>query len=235
MYFVKPIFYVYEPIKIANVSENGAIANDLARFIALYEKQCLMEILGACLYKELIDSFELLTGATEYTLKTDATEPIRRLVNGYEYDAPEGDNCFENSFVFDYFLFGQRFIPFGCGCGCGSDNCTKRYWKGFVQTDTFLIGTTVTTSKRSFIADYIYYHHSLINRSSTTASGQQVLTGENSTAVSNFSKRVDRYNEFIFSVLGRQGETSLYRFLFDNKDDYPTWVPNCNLRFKEKY
>jgi len=56
MYFVKPLFFEFEPIKIANVSENGNFANDLARFIALYEKQCLQEILGACLYKELIES-----------------------------------------------------------------------------------------------------------------------------------------------------------------------------------
>jgi len=225
MYFVKPLFFEFEPIKITNVSENGNVSNDLARFIALYEKQCLQEVLGACLYKELIDSFELLEGATAYTLKDDATEPIKRLVNGYEYTAPENDNSAFN-FVW---LFN------GCGCGCGESSCTQRSWKGLVQTDSFLIGNAITTSKRSFIADYIYYHYLLINRSVTVGTGQQVLSGENSQTVSNFSKRVDRYNEFIFSVIGKQGETSLYRFLQDNKADYPTWKPNCNLRFKEKY
>ena len=177
------------------------------------------------MYKELIDSFELLTDATQYTLKADATEPIKRLVNGYEYDAPEDTDC-----VFDF-----SWMWSGCGCGCGSGECNTRYWKGLVQTDTFLIGNAVTMSKRSFIADYIYYHYLLVNRSVTTGSGQQVLTGENSTTVSNASKRIDRYNEFIFSVIGRQGETSLYRFLQDNKSDYPTWVPDCSLNFKTKH
>lgn len=227
MYFVKPIFFEFEPVKISNVTENGSVKTELARFIALYEKQCLLDILGECLYKELIDSYELLQNATEFTLKTDASEPIKRLVNGHSYTAPQNDGS-------DYdwslsFWFG------GCGCGCGSSTCTTRVWKGFVKTDNYLIGGAVSESKSSFIADYVYYHYLLTNRSITTASGQQVLTGENSTTVSNFSKRIDRWNEFIFSVVGKQSQTSLYRFLQDNKADYPTWKRNCNLTFKTKY
>ncbi len=226
MYFVKPIFFEFEPVKIANVAENGSLKTELARFIALYEKQCLLEILGECLYKELIDSFELLENATEFTLKDDATEPIKRLVNGYSYTAPDETDC--EAWTLSYLLGG-------CGCGCGSSTCTTRVWKGFVKTDQYLVGTEMTESKSSFIADYIYYHYLFINRSFSTGSGQQVLTGENSTTVSNFSKRIDRWNEFIASVVCRQNETSLYRFLHDNKADYPTWKRNCNLTIKTKY
>ncbi len=226
MYFVKPIFFEFEPVKIANVAENGSLKTELARFIALYEKQCLMDILGECLYKELIDSFELLQDATEFTLKDDATEPIKRLVNGYSYTAPAETDC--EAWTLSYLLGG-------CGCGCGSSTCTTRVWQGFVKTDQYLVGTEMTESKSSFIADYIYYHYLLINRSFSTGSGQQVLTGENSTTVSNFSKRIDRYNEFVGGVLGKSNETSLYRFLHDNKADYPTWKRNCNLTIKTKY
>lgn len=226
MYFVKPLFFEFEPIKIANVTENGSLNIELARFIALYEKQCLLEILGECLYKELIDSFELLSGSTEFTLKNSATEPIKRLVNGYSYTAPPQTDCEAWTLAF---LFG------GCGCGCGSETCTTRVWPGFIKTDQYLIGGEVSESKSSFIADYIYYHYLLINRSLSTGSGQQVLTGENSTTVSNFSKRIDRYNEFVSSVIGRVNETCLYQFLHDNKADYPTWKRNCYLTYKTKF
>ena len=221
MLFVTPYFFEYEPVKIANVADSGDVRRIVSRAIGIYEKQCLIEILGDCLYKELLDSFELITGATQYTLKTSATEPIKRLVNGYEYDAPEN----EGNFSFSW----------GCGCGCGDSNCTKRYWKGFVQEDKFLNGNAFSISKRSFVADYIYYHYSLENRSVSTGTGQKVMEGENSQSVSSASKRIDRYNEFVFCVTGKINETSLYQFLQDNIADYPTWVRNCQLRFKEKY
>lgn len=227
MYFVKPIFFEFEPIKIANITEPGSLKIELARFIALYEKQCLLEILGECLYKELIESFELVSGSSVYTLKTDATTSIKRLVNGYEYDAPSNNDEVIN--------WGLSYWFSGCGCGCGSSTCNKRFWKGLVQTDNFLIGTEIVTSQKSFIANYIYYHYLLVNRSQTTGAGQQVLSGENSQTVSNFSKRIDSYNEFVFSVVGRNNETSLYRFLQDNKADYPTWKRNRSLTFKDKY
>lgn len=233
MYFVNPLMFEFEPIKIANVTQSGDVSKDLARFIAIYEKQCLEELLGPCLAKELFDSFEITTvdGVKAYRLKEEATVPIQRLVNGHTYTQTEQDNDELSTF---WKVYGPIF-GMGCGCGCGDSECTDRVWKGFVQSSTFLIGQSETVQKTSFLADYVYYQYLFVNRSITSGSGQQVLTGENSTPVQNFSKRIDRYNEFIFSVLGRVAETSLYRFLHDNKDDYPTWVPNCNLRFKDKF
>lgn len=217
MYFVNPLMFEFEPTKIANVSENGNVANDLARFIAEYEKKCLIEVLGSCLTKDLIDSFELTSGASKYTLKTTATDAIKRLVNGFEYDAPENSN--------------NDFSMYGCGCGCSSLNCIKRYWKGLIQFDVFLFGTV----QKSIVTNYIYYYYLLINRSTTTATGQQVLSGENSTTVQNVSKRIDAWNEFVFDVIGQKNKTSLYQFLKDNKADYPTWDANCSINFKDKY
>ena len=234
MYFVNPLMFEYEPIKIANVTQSGDVAKDLVRFIAIYERQCLEELLGPCLAKELLDSFEITTvdGVKAYRLKGNATEPIKRLVNGHEYTAPEEDT--DNELSTFWKVYGPIF-GIGCGCGCNESQCTDRVWKGFVQETNILIGQSETTEKKCFISDYVYYQYLFVNRSITSGSGQQVLTGENSTPVQNFSKRIDRYNEFVFSVLGRAGETSLYRFLHENKADYPTWVPNCNLRFKDKY
>jgi len=227
MLFITPDMFEYEPVQIANVLENGDKKTAVIRFIATYEKRGLVELLGDCLTKELYDSFELVSSASKYTLKANATQAIKDLVEGKEYDKPE-DSDFNNVIVWDLNWAG-------CGCGCGEDGCTKRYWKGIVQEDKFLLGTVLKSAKRSFLGDYIYYHHSYVNRSQTTGTGQKVVEGENSTSVQNFSKRIDRYNEFVFQVLGRANETSLYQFLSENKADYPTWSPNCNLRFKEKY
>lgn len=219
MYFTTPLFYEFEPRKVANVTENGNVANDFARFDAVCEMQCLNDVLGACLTKELIESFELLSGATVFTLKADATTPIKNLVNGLEYDAPAHDS----NLVIDWWLhlYGDN-----CSCGCGTNTCTKRYWKGIAEKTVLPIGTIYN----SFIADYVYYEHLLANRSITAGTGQQVLSGENSQTVQNFSKRIDAYNRFLLAVL-----KDLYPFLEANKIDYPTWVRNCNLNFKDKY
>lgn len=213
MIFVKPLFFEFEPIKIANVSENGNVQLDLSIFIGIYEKKCLIEVLGLELYQELAASFDFAAGV--FTLKSNATTPIKNLVNGVEYDKPV-DSI--SSFDFD------------------NSESTKRIWKGIVQTDSYVVGTEKATIKKSFIADYIYYHYYLTNRSITAGTGQQVLAGENSTTVSNFSKRIDRYNEFVFTILGGIGHTtSLYQFLQDRKSEYPTWVHNCQIYFKDKY
>jgi hypothetical protein len=230
MYFVNPLMFEYEPIKIANIAENGDIKNTISRFIAIYEKQCLVELLGECLAKELIDSFEIVTtdGVSVLQLKSDATDPIKHLVNGFSYTKPATDFNFPNDYIWNWNIDG-------CGCGCGSSSCTTRNWKGLVQNETILIGTATTEIKSSLLANYIYYYYLLINRTVTAGTGQQVIHGENSTTTINASKRIDAYNEFINSVLGKQGQTSLYQFLHDNKDDYPTWQPNCSLNYKTKY
>lgn len=222
MYFINPLFFEFEPVKIPSIAENGSARIELARFIGIYEKECLIKVLGSCLYKEVIDSLELLPSATSYSLKLTATIPIKNLVNGLEYDAPETDN----SFIY----FGL-----GCGCGCESSNCKKKYWKGFVEKDEFLNAASIGVSYRSFIADYIYYQHKLINRTTTSGTGESVLSGENASTAFNESKRIDRWNEFVFKIIGRKNETSLYRFLKDNKTDYPTWEQNCQINFKTKY
>lgn len=218
MYFVKPLFFEFEPIKIANVSENGALPAELSRSIALYEKLCLIEVLGVELYTEVINSLELLTGSTDFTLKADATQEIKDLINGKTYN-------------FTYTDFNFDFL----GCACDSTTTTQRTWQGFIQTDEFLTGTAIGSIKRSFIADYIYYNYLLTNKSISTGAGQQVLSGENSTSVMNVYKRIERYNEFVFAVLGKENQVGLYQFLHDNKDSYPTWKRNCSIQFKEKF
>ncbi|MEC4050594.1 hypothetical protein OX284_014235 [Flavobacterium sp. SUN046] len=232
MIFVKPLMFEFEPNKVANVTDNGNVASSLSRFITLYERQCLNEILGACLAKELVDSFELteVNNVWDYRLKSDATQPIKDLVNGKTYDAPI-NNDWQNSFWFIFFGLSS------CGCGCNGDSnaCTTRVWKGLAQTNTILVGNATTTEKKSIITDYIYYNYLLENRSITAGSGQQVLSGENSTTVQNFSKRIDAYNRFIDSVIVKRGIVSLYQFLHENKANYPTWVRNCNLNYKTKY
>jgi len=197
MIFINPLFFEFEPIKIANVSENGNVNQDVARFIGIYEKKCLIEVLGQCLYDEIQNSYDFADGV--FTLKNTATDAIKNLVNGVTYDAPA--NSCDSSF--NDWGFNPLFWN-GCGCGCGDSECNTRVWGGFVQSDSYLLGTALSETKRSFITDYVYYHYMLTNRTITAPTGQQVLSGENSNTVVNTSKRIDRYNEFIFSVLGRK-------------------------------
>lgn len=227
MIFINPDFFEHEPVKIANVFDNGDVQKDVARFIGTYEKQCLLLIFGACLYKEIQDSYEWDAATKKFKAKETMTPAIKRLVDGHDYDAPES-SAYPADFMWYYAA--------GCGCGCGESNCQKRSWKGLIQTDEFVIGDTRGSTKKSFITDYIYYHYLLANRSVTAGTGQQVLAGENSTTVQNFSKRIDRWNEFVFSVVGgRNGETSLFRFMQENKADYPTWTGGCRINFKDKW
>ena len=218
----------FEPIKIANISDSGDIQLDFKRFISLYEKKCLVEVLGECLYKDIQDSYTFADGV--FTLKDTATDAIKHLVNGFDYEAPINNCVITLDFDFYFPIFS-----IGCGCGCGSSNCISRKWRGFIQKEQYLAGTALADYEHSFIADYIYYHYMLVNRTATTGTGQTALGSENGQTVVNTSKRIDRYNEFIFQVIGRKNETSLYRFLMDNKADYPTWSPNCNLTFKDKF
>lgn len=220
MNFITPLFFEFEPLKIANVTENGSGQLEVNRFIGQYEKQCLREVLGDSLAKELNDSYEIADGV--FALKSDATQPIKDLVNGKEYDAPITSSGFYDPFFdasgLDVYWGGETGVVGG-----------KRIWSGIVRSEDFYNGVELSTLKTSFIADYIHYHYLLVNRSVTTGTGQQVLAGENSQTVSNFSKRIDSWNSFCFKI------SSLYRFLQDNKSDYPTWKPNCNIRFKDKY
>lgn len=217
MNFINPLFFEFEPLKIANVSENGSGQLELNRFIGQYEKQCLREVLGDILAKELNDSYEVVDGA--FALKTGATQPIKDLINGKEYEP-----SLNSDETIDWFLNWQV-------GECGYNNTTdkKRIWPGIVVSEDFYNGVESSTFKTSFIAEYIHYHYFLANRTKTTGSGQQELAGENSTTVSNFSKRIDSWNAFCLKV------SMLYRFLQDHRADYPTWKPNCNLRFKDKY
>lgn len=217
MYFITPSFFEFEPLKIANVTENGSGQLEVSRFIGQYEKQCLREVFGDSLAKELNDSYEIVDGA--FVLKGNATQAIKDLVNGKEYNSSSSIDE-----TVDWFLNWDD-----NDCGCNTTTTSKRVWAGIVVSEEFYNGVELSTFKTSFIADFIHYHYLLSNRSQTTGAGQQVLAGENSQTVQNFSKRIDSWNSFCFKV------SRLYRFLQDHKVDYPTWKPNCNLRFKPKY
>jgi hypothetical protein len=215
MNFITTSFFEFEPLQIANVTENGSVQIEVNRFIGQYEKQCLIDVLGPELAKELNDSYEIVNNA--FVLKSDATQAIKDLVNGKVYDTPE-----DADEIISWNLLWY-------GCGCDGEASPKRTYPGIVITENYFVGTNLTEFKTSFIADYIHYHYLLTHRSTTTGAGQQVLEGENSQTVSNFSKRIDSWNSFCFKA------ANLYRFLHDHKENYPTWKANCNIRFKEKY
>lgn len=214
MLLATPIQFQEEPNKIANGNAMGALQGILTRSIAKYEKQCLNEVFGSLLAKELRDSFEIVSGATSFTLNPSATNPIKDLVNGKTYDVVVNGVT------------------------------VQRVWNGIVVSNEVLEGGELTSEKTSFITDYIYYHWLLDNRTISTGTGQQTLQGENSLPNQNFSKRIDAWNRFIDKVVfyvsncnneNVKGEVSLYKFLNDNIADYPNWIKNNNLEIKDKY
>ncbi len=214
MLFVTPIQFEEEPNKISNGNAMGGLQGILTRGIAKYEKQCLKEVFGSLLAKELRDSFEIVSGAKSLTLKPSATNPIKDLVNGKTYDVVVNGVT------------------------------VQRVWNGIVVSNEVLEGGELTSEKTSFITDYIYYHWLLDNRTVSTGTGQQTLQGENSLPNQNFSKRIDAWNRFIEKVVfydsncnndNVKGEVSLYKFLNDNIANYPNWIRNNNLEIKDKY
>jgi hypothetical protein len=217
MNYITPLFFEFEPLQIANVTENGSTQLEVNRFIGRYEKQCLRDVLGDVLAKELNDSYEIVNNA--FVFKTDATQAIKDLVQGKEYIPLAG---LDDTIDWDLLWSGEN-------CAGNIQTDQKRVWPGIVVSDSFFNGVAETTFKTSFIADFIHYHYLLAHRSITTGAGQQELSAENSTTVQNFSKRIDSWNSFCLKV------SVLYRFLQDNRASYPTWKPNCNLHFQTKY
>jgi hypothetical protein len=201
MLIVKPIFFEFEPVKIANATANGALLIAVSRSIVFYEKQCFDLLFGSVLSKEIVESFELISGTSSYTLKPSATIPIKNLVNGFDYSVVENGVTIAKS------------------------------WKGFIEEDKILVGVTETNFKKSFLTDYIYVQHKLENISASTGTGQQILQGENSIPTTSVLNRMMANDRFVFSVLGGNGKTGLYEFMNDNIADYPTLVKTCGLKF----
>ncbi|WP_027381868.1 hypothetical protein [Epilithonimonas caeni] len=142
---------------------------------------------------------------TDNNLKDDAPEHLKALINGISYEVTVNDII------------------------------KKKEWKGIVQKDSFKFNGTDIELRSSFIADYIYYHYNYNYRTSTTGVGQVILTAANSFTVSGFPKRIDAYNSFQMKVVGGiKNQTSLYEFLRDHKEDFPTWKPS-HIEPKNKF
>lgn len=85
-------------------------------------------------------------------------------------------------------------------------------WEGFKWID----GTT----KRSPIANYIYYWWLRKETSTTTGTGEKRLNAENSESVSSFSKQCNTWNEMVgYNRL-------LWEYLYINQDAYPEYFRN---------
>ncbi|WDF45255.1 hypothetical protein PQ459_10125 [Chryseobacterium sp. KACC 21268] len=177
---------------------------DIALEVSKFIFSCEKQCLVLVFGQELYNELEECFD-DENNLKEDTPDHLKWLIEGNSYEVTVGDVV------------------------------KKKEWKGIVQKDAFKFNGADVELKSSFIADYIYYHFMFNNRTSTTGVGQVILTAANSFTVSGFPKRIDAYNAFQMKVVGGlKNQTSLYEFLRDHKDDFPTWKPS-HIKPKNKF
>lgn len=171
----------------------------LSLCIAETEENALRMVLGDCLYQEFKEQFELTE--TGYSLKEDAAEKWKWLLNGRVYD-------------FD------GFKPYPCGCGCIESNCKKMSYPGMVAK----YDLSLTKSfEKNYLAYHIYYEWKTINETITAGTSEQLPEVKNSTTVYNKKKRYNAWNRFADWV------DELNLFLTHHKADFPSAVINCHL------
>lgn len=84
-------------------------------------------------------------------------------------------------------------------------------------------------SKRSLIANYVYFFHRKNNVSQNSGAGETISNTENSTVTSPYVKCFDAWNEMVdlYGELDECGnpipKPSAYNFLLTNASDYPDW------------
>jgi len=90
------------------------------------------------------------------------------------------------------------------------------HWNGLVNDE-----------KISLLSDYVFTKYAEITRYAMTSEGVVIQGVENSTAISPTMKLVSVYNRCA-GLVGKGGESilneTLYNFLYEHSDDYPTWT-----------
>lgn len=171
----------------------------LSLCIAEAEESVLRLVLGDCLFEEFKEQFDLTE--TGYSLKAEAPEKWKWLLNGRTYD-------------FD------GFKPYPCGCGCIKSDCKKMDYPGMVKKYQLTSGKSF---EKNYLAYFIYYNWKTINETVTAGTGEQLSEVKNSTTVYNKKKRYNAWNRFADWV------EELNLFLSHHKEDFPSAVINCNL------
>lgn len=202
-----PKYHFHSDTFIENLSGCIAKTPALEILIADYEERALVEVLGQCLYNELIEQLEWSEEKNRYVLKPDSPEKWSWLIYGRTYD-------------FD----GVKSYP--CGCGCGGGNCQKVKFNGIISEKRISNNKKV---EKNYLAYFIYYHWKTINESVTAGTGEQMPETANSQTVYNKKKRYRSWNQFVMWV------QDLNKFLSHHKEEFPDAVINCHLRPKNIY
>ncbi len=197
--------FTYGNYQIANIEEDAANNNiELVLHIKKYEPEFLRMVFGECMYADLMDNVEIVSGATYYSLKTGADPKWGRLINGHTYDATELDS----------------------GCGCHSQSCAKHTWDGLVKKIATIDSKDIY---ETVMSSYIFYQWSLNNRTLNLGTGEGKITAQNTTQESTANKRVDAWNKIVQEVDFGYTNTrvSLNQFLKENELDYPNAQTMC--------
>lgn len=218
MYFTDKTQFTSD-IFIPNVNEDCENLN-IFGIISEWEKVCLINTFGPCLFDELEKQLEWSEANKSYVLKSGIDEKWDRLVNGHSYENTNQNSSF-------YFL----------NCGCNDNNCSTSKWKGIKTVidrripEQTIKSQTVNGIKvsKSYTAYYIYWLWSLNGNTFTSSTGENVAQVKGSTTVDNTHKRINAHNKFVSWVTscGCNGNVGLYKFLQDFKDDFPTWEGQC--------
>jgi len=193
------------------IPQNECLENEhFLESIFATERQILENILGYCLYSELLENliFNVETGYSE--LKVNAPQHIIELVLGVVYD-----NVSDS-------------IKSKCGCGCNYSKCDKKHWKGLLELREFSyikddcgINNVITVSKKfSFLTYYCYADY--ITHNSVNFGN---LGSNDFNATNNNIKISNALISFYNHVKGCNSgcDVSLYTYLSDNIDKFPKW------------
>lgn len=190
--------FTYGAYRIANIDTVGANNNiELILHIQKFENECLRLILGECLYEDLMSNVE--KDADGYYKLKDSV------------DAKYG-----------WLLFGHKYED---GCYCDSQ-CKNKIWQGLVRQIAEIENTKIF---ETIMSSYIYFHWSLNYRTLNVGVGEAKGSASNTVVENTRNKRVDAWNKMVQDVAFgfTNANVSLYQFLDNFKDDFPTGERVC--------
>lgn len=200
MYFINKTFFTGE-IFIANIHEYKDNMNfDLDLFISREETNCLINVLGSCLFNDLKEQLEFDSEQKCFVLKPEIESKWEWLIYGHSYEKKGS-----------------------CGCYC---NCDTLNWPGIIFSTPIVINGQLKYSKQSFLAYWIYYQRAFSKNSHSTGTGEAINQTENAIMISNEFKRKQAFNRFLELIqFGKGCDISLYQFLNDHKSFFPGFCP----------
>ena len=198
--------FTYGALKIANITAEYIEENvDFIIHMQKYEKKALKFLLGDALWADLLSNVEIVPGQIYYSLKATAVGgKWDWFLNGKTYPKPAESACINDCFRF---------------CNLAEPN-PNRSFKGILSKVATINFVNII---ECILAEYIYYHWSINNRTFDTGVGEATFDSKSTNATSSKHKRIDANNTFVGFVQHNENCSTacLYQFLHDFKVEFP--------------